>query len=113
MFVTLKSLVPGTALLATLILAVTTVELTQVVEWTVIPAPNEAVAPFEKLVPLMVMSSFEAPWPRELGVLDVTLGAAAATLKQAEHDLTPWSGFVTRMSQGPGAASLMSKVPRI
>ena len=75
-FVTVTSRAPVVAPAATVMFAVRDVSLTNVVELTVIPAPeNEATAPATKPVPLIAMFWFAAPWPRCGGVVAVTVGA--------------------------------------
>src|SRR5919198_295204 len=84
--------------------AVSCVALTKLVELTVIPVPEKlTAAPLTKPVPLTVMLWLAAPWPRELGLVDVTVGAAL-TVKQPLHDPVPASGFVTVTSRAPVAA---------
>jgi hypothetical protein len=85
LFVTVKLLAPVVAFEATVILAVSWVELTKLVELTVMPVPeNEAVAPFRKLVPLTATFWLVAPWPRELGLAEVAVGPLF-TVKQPEQ----------------------------
>jgi hypothetical protein len=89
---------------ATVMLAVSDVAETNVVEFTVIPVPEKLVlAPEANPEPLIVMFWLAAPWPRELGLVDATVGAAF-TVKQLEHDPTPASGFVTVTLPAPVVA---------
>jgi hypothetical protein len=98
--VTLRA--PVGALLAMEILAVSCVALTNDVDTTVMPAPeNVAVAPLTKPVPVIVMFWFVAPWPREAGFVDVTLGFALI-VKPTEAE--PPSGFVTVIVLAPVVA---------
>jgi hypothetical protein len=85
-------------------LAVSELALLKVVELTVIPAPeNDAAAPFSKLVPLIVMFWLVEPCPRELGLVDVTVGAAF-TLNTFDPVALVWSGFVTVTLPAPRVA---------
>ncbi len=73
--VTVTSRAPTVAPAAIEMFAVRLVALVKLVELTVMPVPeNAAVAPVTKPVPVIVMSWLRAPWPRELGVVDVTVG---------------------------------------
>ena len=75
--VTLRA--PVVALPAIVMFAVSEVELTKVVELTVIPVPEKLAvshAPLTKPVPVIVMFWLVAPWPRLLGLVEVTVGAA-------------------------------------
>jgi hypothetical protein len=93
-FVTVTLLVPVVALEETVMLAVREVEETNVVEFTVIPVPEkDAAAPLTNPVPVIVIDWLDAPWPRELGLVDETVGAAL-TVKQLEHEPVWVSGFV-------------------
>jgi hypothetical protein len=85
--------------------AVNWVELTKVTELTVTPAPNEEAseAPLTKPLPLIVTVWFEAPWPRELGLVEVTVGAAL-TVKIAVPVAELLSGLVTVTSRVPVVA---------
>jgi hypothetical protein len=58
------------------------------VTFAVIPGPNETVAPVANPVPLTVMVWFVAPWPREFGAVEVTVGPAF-TVKQPVHVAVP------------------------
>jgi hypothetical protein len=76
-FVTVTSRAPVVAFEATVMLAVSEVALTNVVEFTVMPVPeNVAAAPETNPVPVIVMFWLAAPWPRELGLVEETVGAA-------------------------------------
>ena len=73
-------------------LAVSDVELLKVVELTVIPvAENDAISPLSKLVPVIVMFWFVAPWPRELGFVEVTAGATL-TIKDGRKQYSSTNG---------------------
>src|SRR5919197_342010 len=75
-------------------LAVSWVLLTKVVEFTVMPpAENVAAAPLENPVPEIVMFWLAAPWPREAGLVEETVGAET-TVKQLAHEPIPASGLV-------------------
>ena len=74
--VTVTVRVPVAAPDSTVMFAVSSVELTKLVDSTVIPAPKDEVAPLTKLVPLIVIVCLLAPWPRELGLVDSTVGPA-------------------------------------
>ncbi len=84
-------------------LAVSSVEDLSVVELTVTPAPKEAVAPLVKPEPLIATVCPTAPWPRELGLVLETVGAAV-TEKIAEPVPAPASGFVTVTLREPTVA---------
>jgi hypothetical protein len=86
---------PVVAVDAIVMLAVSWVLLTKVVEFTVIPpAENVAAAPLENPVPEIVMFWLAAPWPREDGLVEETVGAET-TVKQLAHEPIPASGLVT------------------
>jgi hypothetical protein len=87
---------PVLAVEETVTLAVSWVELLNVVELTVIPDPNDAasVGPLMKPVPVIVMFWLVAPCPRELGLSEEIVGAAL-TLKTPLPVPTPASGLVT------------------
>src|SRR5437764_8659851 len=102
--VTVTSRTPDAALAATVMLAVSDVEVLKVVELTVMPVPeNVAVAPFTNPVPAMVMLWLVAPWPRELGLVEVTVGAAS-TVKIPVPVAEALSGFVTVTLRDPVVA---------
>jgi hypothetical protein len=87
-------------------LAVNEVELTNVVEFTVIPVPENETAnpePLSKLVPVIVMFWLVAPWPRELGLVDVTVGPAFTVNAPVAVATSP-SGLVTETLRDPVAA---------
>jgi hypothetical protein len=93
-FVTVTLRDPVGAFEATLMLAVSWVADTKVVELTVIPAPEkDTTAPLVYPVPVTVMFWFVAPCPRELGLVEVTVGAAF-TVKHPLQVATPASPFV-------------------
>src|SRR5689334_14932397 len=85
-------------------LAVSEVALTNVLELTVMPAPEHvAAAPDTMLLPVIVMFWLVAPWPRELGDVDATDGAAL-TVNTPVPVPTPASGFVTVTLPAPVVA---------
>ena len=85
-------------------LAVSEVELTKVVELTVIPVPEKvAAAPLTKFVPVIVMLWLVAPWPRDAGLVEVTVGATF-TVKTLAPVPTPASGLVTVTLRTPMVA---------
>src|SRR5689334_17377168 len=76
-FVTVTSRAPVVAPAAMSMFAVSFEALLNVVEFTVMPEPeNEATAPFWKLVPLIVMFWLTAFCPRGVGLTVVTVGSA-------------------------------------
>lgn len=81
------------------IVAVSVVELVNVAELTVIPAPNDAASagPLSKLLPVIVMLWFVAPCPRELGLVGLlVLSAGAGLIEKRLFVVTVvWSGLVT------------------
>jgi hypothetical protein len=102
--VTLTFPAPVVAFAATVMLAISEVELTNVVEFTVIPvAENAAVAPDTNPVPVIVTVWLVAPWPSEAGLVDVTVGAAF-TVKTLAPVPTPPSPLVTVTLRAPVAA---------
>src|SRR6266511_978776 len=103
-FVTVTLRAPVVAPTAIEMFAVTWVALLNVVEFTVMPVPeNEALAPLWKPVPVIAMSWLIAPWPRELGLVEVTVGRAL-TVKHPVHDPVPASVLVTVTSRAPVVA---------
>jgi hypothetical protein len=104
-FVSVTSRVPTVAVAETVMLAVSCVELTKVVELTVIPFPNEEAseAPLTKPLPPIVMLWLVAPWPRLLGLVELTVGAAL-TVKMPVAVPAPLSGFVTVTFRAPVVA---------
>ncbi len=103
-FVTVTSRAPVAAPAETVMLAVSEVALTNVVELTVIPVPeNAAVAPETKPVPVIVMFWLVAPWARELGLVEETVGPLL-TVKTLEPVPTPASGLVTVTLRAPVVA---------
>ena len=77
-FVTVTFRAPVVAVAATVMLAVSCVALTKVVELTVIPVPLKVTAaPLTKFVPLTVIFWFVAPCPLLVGLVEVTVGAGA------------------------------------
>jgi hypothetical protein len=95
--------VPVVAFPATVMLAVSEVELTNVVEFTVIPVPENETAspePLSKLVPVIVMFWLVAPCPRELGLVDVTVGPALTVNAPVAVATSP-SGLVTETLRDP------------
>ena len=91
--VTVTARAPVAAPEAIVTLALSSVALSNVVELTVMPAPNEAVAPLTKFVPLTATVSVPPRSP-ELGLVEVTVGAAL-TVKALASEPLPASGFVT------------------
>ena len=86
-------------------LAVSWVALTNVVELTVIPIPeNTVLAPLSKPVPVIVMVWPLAPCPRELGLVEVTEGAAL-TAKTPVPVAVVRSGLVTVTFRAPVVAA--------
>ena len=103
-FVTVTFLVPVAAPDEMVTLAVREVAETNVVEFTVIPVPeNAAFAPLTKPVPVTVTFWLVAPCPREEGLVDVTVGAMV-TVKQFVHEPVWVSGFVTVTFRAPVVA---------
>jgi hypothetical protein len=102
--VTVMLRAPTVAPVVRVMLTVIWVLLLKVVELTVMPDPeNATVAPLTKKLPVMAMFWLVAPWPRELGVAEATVGTDA-TVKQFEHEPAPVSGFVTVMLRVPVVA---------
>jgi hypothetical protein len=100
-FVTVTLPAPKVASDATVMFAVTCVDDTKVVEFTVMPdAEKLAEAPFANPVPDTVTVWFVAPSPFDDGLVEVTVGAAL-TVKHAVHVPTPASGLVTKTSPAP------------
>src|SRR5690348_2897603 len=88
-FVTVTARAPVAAPDSTLIVAFSSVELAKLVDSTVIPVPeNDTLAPLWKLAPLTTITCLAAPWPRELGLADSTVGPAS-TVKPATSEPTP------------------------
>ena len=98
--VTLTVREPVLAPASTETLALSSVELTKLVDSTVTPAPKDEVAPLTKFVPLIAIVCLLAPWPRELGLVDSTVGPAS-TVKAAAFEPTPASGLVTVTVRAP------------
>ena len=72
------------------------------------PLPNDAVAPLTKFVPLIVMSWLVAPCPRELGLVDSTVGPrltvkplASEAVQSSLDELRPWMPWAHEQSQSP------------
>jgi hypothetical protein len=102
--VTVTLRVPVVALEASVTFAVSEVAETNVVEFTVIPVPEKAaVAPLTNPVPVIVIDWLEAPWPRELGLVEDTVGPAL-TVKHPVHEPDCVSGFVTVTFREPVVA---------
>ena len=99
----MTSRVPVEALAEIVMFAVSWVAETKVVEFTVMPVPNVAVAPFTKLVPFTVTFWLVAPCPRDAGLVEVTVGRAF-TLKQPVQVAVPWSVLVTVTFRAPVVA---------
>ena len=68
-------------------------------------------SPREKLLPLIVIGRFFAPWPPLAGVTEVIDGVLPVTVKHWVQDSTAPPGVVTTALYGPGAASVRSKMP--
>jgi hypothetical protein len=104
--VTVTFRAPVAAAAAIEMLTFNEVALRKVVELTVIPLPeNEAArpGPLSKPVPVIVIVWLVAPWPRELGVVDVAVGAAL-TVNAPDPVATSPSGLDTDTLRGPMAA---------
>jgi hypothetical protein len=109
-FVTVTLRAPVAAPDAIVMFAVTDVAEFHVVEFTVIPAPeNDALAPCANPVPAIVMFWFVAPCPRLEGDALVTVGIAATTVKHVQSPVCA-SEFVTTSVHAPGAADVMLNV---
>jgi hypothetical protein len=115
-FVTVTSPAPSVAAPEMVTLAVSCVDDTKVVEFTVIPVAEKADdAPVAKPVPVIVTLALVAPRPLELGLVDVTVGGAL-TVKHPEQDPLSRSVFVTVMFRVPVvafAASVMLAVNEV
>jgi hypothetical protein len=97
---------PVVAFPASVMLTVSEVALTNVVEFTVMPGPENETAspgPLSKPLPVIVIVWLDAPWPRELGLVEVTVGAAF-TVKAPVAVATSPSGLVTETLRDPVAA---------
>jgi hypothetical protein len=104
-FVTVRSPAPVLAPAATVMLAVSDVPLTNVTEFTVIPAAeNATVAPDTNPVPVIVMFWLVAPWPRDAGLVDVTVGAALTVNRPVPVAVLP-SPLVMVTFRAPVAAA--------
>src|ERR1039457_3608465 len=102
--VTVTSPAPVVVPAAIAMFAVNDVALLNVVELTVIPVPeNDADAPVTKLVPGIVTLKLVAPWSPELGLVEVTVGAAL-TANTPVPVPTPASGLVTVTLRAPVVA---------
>jgi hypothetical protein len=100
---------PVLAPAATVMFAVSEVPLTNVTEFTVIPtAENDTVAPETKPVPVIVMFWLVAPWPREAGLVEVTVGAAF-TVKRPVPVAVLRSPLVTVTFRAPTVAPAASE----
>ena len=105
-FVTRTSRNPTVALLEMLTVARSSVLLTKVVEATVMPPPNDTVAPVrnEPVGPVMTRT-WVVPWARCDGVTDETvMPALAVTCRHAVQAPVPPSGFVTVAVRVPTVA---------
>src|SRR5438132_14039711 len=69
---------------STVIVAFSSVELTKLVDSTVTPAPKLELAPLTRLEEWRVGDWLLAPWPREEGLVDSTLGPALTVKALAE-----------------------------
>jgi hypothetical protein len=93
--VTVTSRAPATAFAAMVTLAVSDVAVLKVVEFTVIPEPeNDTIAPDTNPLPVTVTFWFAAPCGRLFGLSEVTVGPAF-TVKEFARVPTPASGLVT------------------
>ena len=112
-FVTVTFPAPSVAAPEMVTSAVSWVAETKVVEFTVIPLAEKADdAPLAKPVPVIVTFWLVAPRPRELGLVDVTVGGAL-TVKHPVQEPLSRSVFVTVMFRVPVvafAASVMFAV---
>ncbi|TMH55079.1 MAG: hypothetical protein E6H53_17625 [Betaproteobacteria bacterium] len=107
--VTVTSRVPTVAVAEIVMFAVTCDVSTKVVEFTVMPVPEkDATAPGKKFVPI-TETVVVTPCGLWSGDVDVTVGAAAVTVKQFEQLAGPPSPFTMLITQAPGATSVMSK----
>ena len=102
-FVSVTVRLPGLAPASIVMLATSSVDDLNVVEVTVMPEPNEDVAPLKKPVPLITTNSLPPRSP-ELGDVDVTFGAER-TVKAPASEPTPPSAFVTVTVRTPGLAA--------
>jgi hypothetical protein len=103
-FVTVTFPAPSVAPAEMVTLAVSSVDDTKVVEFTVMPLAEKADdAPLAKPVPEIVTFWLVAPRPLELGLVEVTVGGAF-TVKHPVHDPVSRSGFVTVMFREPVVA---------
>jgi hypothetical protein len=103
-FVTVTFPAPVVAPAETVMLAVSEVDDTKVVEFTVIPDPeNVAAAPLTNPVPAIVIDWLEVPCPREDGLVELTVGPAF-TAKHPLHEPLPESGLVTVTFPAPVVA---------
>src|SRR6266540_6131330 len=99
--VALRAPVVAVGLIVTL--AVSWVELLNVVELTVMPVPEKVTAaPLTKSVPVTATFWVVLRYPKS-GLVEVTVGAAF-TVKQPEHEPVPVSGLVTVTSRAPVVA---------
>ena len=89
-------------------LAISSVEDLNVVELTVMPEPNEDVAPLTKPLPLIATDSLPPRSP-ELGLIDVTFGAAS-TVKAPDNESAPPSLFVTVTVRAPVLANELIEI---
>ena len=102
--VTVASRAPVGADAATVTFAVSCVELTKEVEFTVIPVPeNAARAPLAKPVPLIVTFWLVAPCASAAGLAELTVGAAS-TVNTPPPVAADESGLVTVTFPAPLAA---------
>ena len=93
-------------------LAVSSVDDLKVVEFTVTPVPENAAcspAPLTKPLPLIAIDWFVAPWPRELGLVEVSVGAAL-TVKAPVDVAEVVSGLVTVTFREPVAAPAVTEM---
>jgi hypothetical protein len=103
-FVTVTLPAPRAAPDDTVMFAVSCVDDTKLVVFTVIPDPEKlAEAPLTNPVPVTVTAWFVAPSPLDDGLVDVTVGVTL-TVKHPVHVPTPASGLVTRTLPAPVVA---------
>jgi hypothetical protein len=102
-FVSVTMRLPELAPDSIVMLAISSVEDLNVVELTVMPEPNEDVAPLTKPVPLIATDSLPPRSP-ELGLIDVPFGAEM-TVNPLTSEPTPPSEFVTVTVRAPVLAA--------
>ena len=115
-FVTVTLRAPVVAFAAIVMLAVTWVALFHVVEFTVMPVPeNDAANPAPLMKPVPVIATFwlVAPWPRDAGLTDVTVGRASMlSVSVWVSGSSPSASFNVNVSDGdPVAAGVPEMTP--